>query len=93
MTMSRPYCPSNGADGIDFMAAWCDRCEQQPEDQQDGGCQILMRTMIYSVNDPNYPPEWIEDEDGPRCTAYQDREVEVDRPVRHKPAAGQRELF
>lgn len=72
--MSRPYRPSNGCEGADFQDQWCARCmrdkgysEITPED----GCQILAATMALDEHDPDYPPEWITDDLGPRCTAFE----------------------
>ncbi|MEJ1438494.1 MAG: hypothetical protein RPU61_14495 [Candidatus Sedimenticola sp. (ex Thyasira tokunagai)] len=44
-------------------------------------CDILVRTMAYSLNDKEYPDEWIRDKDsGPRCTAFIPVGEEVPRP-------------
>ncbi len=65
----RLYRPSNGSEGMDFMARWCDKCVR---DQPSKPCRILGRTMAFDLKDKQYPHEWIEDDNGPRCTAFSD---------------------
>lgn len=75
----RPYRPANGTDGMDFMDSFCDRCVRDRafqkwyagEGPEADSCPILAATCIYNVDDPQYPKEWIEDEYGPRCTAFE----------------------
>ncbi len=39
-------------------------------------CDIFTATLIHSIDEPEYPPEWVQDEDSgwanwhPRCTAF-----------------------
>jgi hypothetical protein len=77
--MTRPYQPSNGSEGEGFHAAFCDHCARDAafrETNYEGdpalGCQILADSFAYRVTDPEYPKEWIQDDDGgnPRCTAF-----------------------
>ncbi len=75
--MSEPYRPSSGTEGADFQDYWCGRCARDAAFRDGGpdvdpalGCQILAATFRYEVTDPRYPKEWIEDESGPRCTAF-----------------------
>ena len=72
--MSKPYRPSNGTEGEGFYAAWCAKCQHErymrTNPERARGCQILVRTMAYDVDDPKYPPEWIVGPDGPECTAF-----------------------
>ncbi len=75
--MTRPYRPSNGTEGAAFFEAFCAYCSRDAAFRDTGydgdsalGCQILAATFRYEVNHPDYPKEWIEDERGPRCTAY-----------------------
>lgn len=76
--MTKSYIPSNGSEGSSFISHWCGECkkDQKYYETQDGkdGCQILMLTMIHNPGDPDYPPEWIIDDDysNPRCTAFDD---------------------
>lgn len=70
--MIRKYRPSNGTEGMGFTEYFCDRClHQHPDWNSPKQCEILCKTMIYSVNDPNYPEEWQYDENNrPTCTAW-----------------------
>lgn len=65
--MSKPYRPSNGTEGEFFYCDWCAKCARENEDDH---CEILTRSMVFSIGDDEYPVEWVEDEDGPRCTAF-----------------------
>ena len=70
-----PYRPSNGTEGEGFIRALCERCERDPfsrDEDAKTSCRILARTMAYDVGDPEYPKQWISEEDGsdPRCTAF-----------------------
>ena len=68
----KKYCPSNGTEGMIFTDHFCDRCmNQHPDPDHPKQCMILCRTMVYDVNDKDYPEEWIYDEnDRPTCTAW-----------------------
>ena len=75
-TATRPYRPSNGSEGMDFMDAFCCRCAKS--DHDGAGCDISDRTMWLNVTDPDYPTEWIEDVarypfTNPRCTAFEQK--------------------
>lgn len=63
-----PWRPSNGTGGDIFRADWCDKCHRE---QGNRKCKIFTKTLIYDINDPEYPKEWIDDDDGPRCTAFE----------------------
>jgi hypothetical protein len=77
---TRPYRPSNGTDGMHFDEAWCSRCQREAayrEDENSGDtCNILDRSFFFDIGDPEYPPEWVEDDvqfpepTHPRCTAF-----------------------
>jgi hypothetical protein len=73
--MARKYRPSNGTEGAIFMSHWCDRCKRDEAFQRDpinnDSCPIVAATMAYDVGDQSYPVEWVEDDDGPRCTAFE----------------------
>ena len=68
------YQPSNGTEGEGFWDRFCFECERDrafQEDESDEGCEILLRTMLYSIRDPEYPREWCYGKDGkPTCTAF-----------------------
>lgn len=69
----KPYRPANGTAGMAFDDAWCARCQRDAawrEDENAATCDILTRTLIHDIGDPEYPAEWVEDEAGPRCTAF-----------------------
>ena len=48
-----------------FMAAYCGRCKRDQEYQrtQENGCSITVLSMAHYPEDPEYPPEWIEEDD------------------------------
>jgi hypothetical protein len=69
--MTRPYRPSNGTEGECFMDAFCfNGCKHETEERP---CKILGATMAYDITHPNYPKEWVCEDDlsRPRCTAFQ----------------------
>lgn len=71
--LPRPYRPSNGTEGMIFDDRWCSNCARDAawrEDDSKEPCGILSRTFLYEIDDPDYPTEWIEDDAGPRCTAF-----------------------
>lgn len=74
ITKTMPWRPSNGSDGEVFRCQFCDRCEKDRYESHP--CGIFTRTMIYDVDDPKYPKQWIENigvpwnERDPRCTAF-----------------------
>lgn len=77
MAETRPYQPASGTEGRCFQEEFCDLCARDKAFRDTGyegdpelGCQILAKTMLYSVDDPEYPKEWVEDDKGPRCTAF-----------------------
>jgi hypothetical protein len=80
MSEARRYRPSNGDEGIWFMAQWCERCER--DRREDRPCRILVLTFALDVDDPHYPKEWVRDADGPRCTAFRER---VTHEGHHRP--------
>lgn len=73
VAVTKPYRPSNGTEGMDFMAQFCDRCRRDAnyDNGKGPGCQILAASMAYQFGESGYPPEWIEDEQGSRCTAFE----------------------
>ena len=70
--MSKKYQPSNGSEGEFFIDQYCMKCVNcDPDPDGEKQCEILMRSLSYSVKDPEYPSEWIYGEDGkPTCTAH-----------------------
>jgi hypothetical protein len=65
----KPYRPANGTEGANFMESWCDRCSKDNYPYEPI-CPIIIDTMAYDIDDPNYPKEWQLDKNGvPYCTA------------------------
>ena len=72
--------PSNGTIGASFIAEWCGNCARDKalregvaleECDDSERCDIVGRTMLYNVDAPEYPIEWIYDRDRqPCCTAF-----------------------
>lgn len=66
-----PYRPSNAWDGLVFQAQHCDICQRDAAYLSGGdGCEILSAALAFGADDEHFPKEWIEDADGPRCTAF-----------------------
>lgn len=68
----KPYCPSNGSEGMYFIEEHCMNCVHcDPDPNGKKQCDILCRSMCYSPGEPNYPEEWIYDENNePTCTKW-----------------------
>lgn len=62
----KPYRPANGTEG-DFFHEWfCDRC------RYESTCALLLASMLYQIDDPEYPKEWKHNEKGqPVCTMFE----------------------
>lgn len=74
--MSEKYRPTSGEEGAHFQDRFCDRCKRDAAFQADpdnaDGCEILARTMLFDVDEPEYPVEWIRGDDGrAKCTAFE----------------------
>lgn len=71
-TESRLYQPSNGTEGEGFIDEFCMHCVHcNPDPEGKKQCNILMRSLAFSIGDPEYPTEWIyNDKDQPTCTAH-----------------------
>lgn len=89
---NEPYQPSNGTEGECFIAKWCEHCEKERRwraSEGDGsvsGCDILGRTMAFSIGDPGYPEEWQYVDGKPACTAFESEEdAKVRRAAKRKP--------
>ncbi len=76
MSERRAYRPSNGTEGIGFYENWCGLCVADipfREGDCENGCRILANTLVYDLDDPEYPDEWVYDADGnPCCTAFRE---------------------
>ncbi len=94
----KPYRPSNGSEGEWFMGRYCENChfDQKYQRTQDGkhGCKIIVYSFAYDIGHPKYPKEWVEDENGPRCTKYEMPRKRERRAVKkHRKIAGQGDLI
>jgi len=73
--MTKPYRPSNGTEGDYFMADFCNKCAREAAYRRDPDandcCDILVMTFAVGIDDPAYPKEWVTDDKGPRCTAFE----------------------
>lgn len=86
----RPYRPSNGSEGDSFISLYCIRCTGYI----GGHCSILMRASAHDVGDPEYPPQWVRTDEGPKCTSFVDRSERPAKPRnRIRPAREQTSLF
>jgi hypothetical protein len=72
--VTRPYRPSNGTEGLDFQDRVCAHCARYGDcgwgtlDCRKG---LIDRSMLFDVDDPEYPKEWVYTESGaPTCTAW-----------------------
>ena len=86
----RKYQPSNGTEGDIFMESFCAKCKHcggdpgYPEDGFD--CDILDNSLIYDVDDKEYPEEWTYDKDGkPTCTKYEYHDWSKGKPEEKDP--------
>ena len=67
----RAYRPSNGSEGIVFEGEFCEKCEHEMK------CGIYLDVMRLDVDDPNYPKEWVQDDEGgnEKCTAFTAKKI------------------
>lgn len=67
-----PYRPSNGSEGMDFMAHFCDRCTKDAAFRAGTGdsCPIAAATLAFQIGDPEYPKEWVQTDGVACCTAF-----------------------
>jgi len=78
-----PYRPINGSEGFWFEEKFCDRCRRNRPNANDGGCKIIMKSLVHNIDESGYPKEWTSTNDGePTCTAFSDKSkpVENQRP-------------
>ena len=79
------YRPSSGSESDWFMSRWCELCVK---DRPSKPCSIIGRTMALAIDDRKYPPQWVEDDDGPRCTAFADHEAPKPTIIKDKRQIG-----
>lgn len=58
-----------------FTCNFCEQCIYEKfmhtQDHRDKQCDILNRTLLHGINEPEYPEEWTYTNDGsPTCTAF-----------------------
>ena len=73
------YRPSNGTEGMGFMAHFCDRCKHDAafRDGTGDSCPIAAASLAFDQDHPKYPTEWQYDASGrPTCTAFEQPEKE-----------------
>ncbi|MTI10508.1 hypothetical protein [Curvivirga aplysinae] len=64
--------PSNGTEGDIFISNVCRDCIHNQD--KSNPCEIIMDTMCFSIDHPDYPKAWVIGECGfPQCN---NREVE-----------------
>lgn len=70
------YQPSNGTEGMWFLAKFCDNCKwdkKYRETQEGSGCGIILKMMAFDVYDSRYPKQLINTEEkGPHCTKFEE---------------------
>lgn len=71
----RKYRPSNGTEGEGFIEHYCRNCihgkYEHTCDTNDNPCDILTRSLVCSIDDKDYPEEWVYNEQGrPTCKAH-----------------------
>lgn len=68
--------PCNGSEGEMFLSRFCYRCNKLDE---GGACNILLNSMIFEINEPEYPKELVcEDKLDPKtwnCTSFEEINV------------------
>lgn len=72
---TRPYQPSNGTEGDIFMGKFCSNCSKHPISRDaKNQCMILLKSFAYSISDKDYPKQWVQDNNGARCTSFISRD-------------------
>lgn len=72
--MAEKYRPSNGSEGEWFMSEFCCKCAAY------NICKIWPATMAYNIDDPKYPSQWVEDDEGVTCTSFVDKKSVERKP-------------
>ena len=71
----RLFQPSNGTHGDIFMGEYCYKCSKFPHDSDaKNQCVIVLKTMAFDIEDPEYPNQWRYVDGEPTCTAFKSRE-------------------
>lgn len=67
----KKYRPSNGTEGSIFYDKYCANCIHEndiPPNRKN--CNIFTKTLLYDVDDDDYPKEWCYVDGKPTCTAW-----------------------
>lgn len=67
------YQPSCGTEGMDFIESQCGDCIHDRGNRESdgfGGCILILNSMLYEVDHPDYPKEWVHGPNGPSCSKY-----------------------
>lgn len=67
---TKPYRPSSGFEGLWFESKYCHNCKH---DTPSKPCDIILMTMFYDVDEPEYPKEWVTVNSEPTCTAFKEQ--------------------
>lgn len=71
--MSELYLPANGTEGVAFFDAWC-RCCARDKAMREGAdfdeCDDNELCEVIAAGFRGPVKEWIEDDSGPKCTAF-----------------------
>lgn len=78
--------PSNGTHGDIFMSEFCYRCSKSPHNPDaKNQCMIVLATMAYDKEDPEYPKQWRYVNGKPTCTSFKSREeFNLERRLKRK---------
>jgi len=71
--MTETYRPSNGSEGSDFFECWCRRCARDKAMREGADfdeCDDSELCELIAAGFRGPVKEWIEDDSGPRCTAF-----------------------
>jgi hypothetical protein len=68
----KSYKPLTSTEGERFMSEHCYQCIHENPNQEANGprCDIMTNSMIFCLNDKEYPKEWIYEYNEPTCTAW-----------------------
>ena len=63
------YRPGSGTEGMIFMDKFCHRCIHDGD--FNNPCQIILKTMIFDLDDKEYPKEWVLENNQPKCIKFE----------------------
>lgn len=69
--MFEPYTPDEEEADV-FMAQYCGHCIKDAGYRAGYmGCPLIEEELVFGSR-PEYPKEWVRDENGPRCLAFEE---------------------